>query len=91
MEEQDSLENYLSEDEFKKFMDKTLKSCEEQVDNNLYASYRLMMSMFMGSMIKAKVPHDRFIQDLTEILETIGNALQIAQQYKENENKWKRH
>ena len=89
--EPDSLDNYLSEEEFKKYMDATLRNTEDKVGGNLYASYRLMMAIMLGSMFKAKVTHDRFIEDLTEVLGTISEALQVAQQYKENEKKWKRH
>ena len=88
--DQDSLDNYLSEEEFKKYMDLTLKNTEEKVNGDLYASYRLMLAIMLGSMFKAKVSHDRFIKDLTEVLGTIGQAMQTMNDYKEQEKKWKK-
>jgi hypothetical protein len=89
--DQDSLDNYLSEEEFKKYMDLTLKTTEGKVGGNMYASYRLMLAMMLGSMIKAKVSHDRFIEDLTEVLGTVGHAMQAMRDYEEEEKKWKKH
>jgi hypothetical protein len=89
--EPDSLDNYLSEEEFKKYMDSTLRNTEDKVGGNLYASYRLMMAMMLGSMFKAKVTHDRFVEDLTEVLGTIGEAMQTMKDYDREEKKWKKH
>ncbi len=89
--EPDSLDNYLSEEEFKKYMDSTLRNTEDKVGGNLYASYRLMMAIMLGSMFKAKVTHDRFIEDLTEVLGTIGQGLQTMRDYDREEKKWRKH
>jgi hypothetical protein len=89
--EPDSLDNYLSEEEFKTYMHSTLKNTENKVGGNLYASYRLMMAMMLGSMIKAKVSHDRFLEDLTEVLGTVGQAMQAMRDYDKEEKKWKKH
>jgi len=89
--EPDSLDNYLSEEEFKKYMDSTLRNTEDKVGGNLYASYRLMLAIMLGSMFKAKVTHDRFIEDLTEVLGTIGQGLQTMRDYDREEKKWKKH